>query len=510
MSRHASSEAEISSGCETGEMKAALVLATQVLEDHPAYSDPEIDLILFVENARSFERRPYHAHKIVLLLASLRHAAARLEERGIAVAYRRIDADETGANQPTESFGDAVGALVREHNITHLAWMAHTDPRVQGSIEKIAAGHRLQTRTYPDELFLTPEALVDEWFATHPTARMEDFYRWQRRRTGILMEGGAPEGRRWNFDAENRHPLPRDKKTKSHTLDIPAIPIPEPDEITRSAIADTRRLFGDHPGDPRTFWLPVTPAGARAWLDDFVTRRLSDFGRYEDAMDADEPFLFHSVLSPLINIGLLTPQEVVDRVERSDAPLESREGFIRQVIGWREYMRGAFRAQPALENANYFHFTRTLEAWWYTAEGIPDDIPTPVRSVLERVHRYGYAHHIERLMVLGNWFLLQGYHPREVYEWFSAMFVDAYDWVMVPNVQGMSQFADGGRVATKPYIAGGAYLQRMGSWWPSAKAAQADAFTDAYWQFLDRNEPQLSDNHRLAIPLAQMRKRREN
>jgi len=170
----------------------------------------------------------------------------------------------------------------------------------------------------------------------------------------------------------------------------------------------------------------------------------------------------------------------------------------------------AFRAQPALENANYFHFTGTLEAWWYTAEGIPDDIPTPVRTVLERVHRYGYAHHIERLMVLGNWFLLQGYHPREAYEWFSAMFVDAYDWVMVPNVQGMSQFADGGRVATKPYIAGGAYLQRMGSWWPSAKAAQADALTDAYWQFLDRNEPQLSDNHRLAIPLAQMRKRREN
>ncbi len=460
-------------------MKAALVLATQLFEDHPAYTDPDIDLILFVENARSFQRRPYHAHKIVLLLAAMRHAAARLDERGIPVAYRRIDAGGAFADTDAESFGDAVAALVSQHNITHLAWMTHTDPRVQGSIERIVKRLGLQARTYPDDLFLTPEHLVDQWFAEHPTARMEDFYRWQRRRTGILMEGGAPEGRRWNFDAENRHPLPRDKKTKAHTLDIPRLPIPEPDDITRSAI------------------------------DDFVARRLTDFGRFEDAMDAEEPFLFHSVLSPLINIGLLTAAEVVDRVERADAPLESREGFIRQVIGWREYMRGAFRAQPRLEDANFFHFTRTLEAWWYTADEIPDDIPEPVRTVLERVHEYGYAHHIERLMVLGNWFLLQGYDPREVYEWFSALFVDAYDWVMVPNVQGMSQFADGGRVATKPYIAGGAYLQRMGSWWPGAKAAQEDAFTEAYWQFLDTNEDQLADNPRLAIPLAQMRKRRD-
>jgi deoxyribodipyrimidine photolyase-related protein len=225
-------------------------------------------------------------------------------------------------------------------------------------------------------------------------------------------------------------------------------------------------------------------------------------------MDAEEPFLFHSVISPLLNIGLITTAQVVAEVEASDAPIESREGFLRQVIGWREYMRGAFRAQPDLVHANHFGLTRTLEPWWYTGEGIPEDLPLPVRAVLERVHGYGYAHHIERLMVLGNWFLLQGYEPREVYEWFSAMFVDAYDWVMVPNVQGMSQYADGGRVATKPYIAGGAYLQRMGSWWPTAKDPQADAVTAAYWEFLDRHEPELADNPRLALPLAQMRRRR--
>lgn len=168
-----------------------------------------------------------------------------------------------------------------------------------------------------------------------------------------------------------------------------------------------------------------------------------------------------------------------------------------------------YRAYPVLERTNFLGQERRLEPWWYTGEEIPDELPEPVRTVLERVHRWGYAHHIERLMVLGNWFLLQGYEPRGVTRWFSALFVDAYEWVMVPNVMGMSQYADGGLVGTKPYISGGAYLQRMGSWWPSAQVAKDSAFTDAYWRFLDDHEDRLADNHRLSRPLAQMRARRE-
>ncbi len=359
-------------------------------------------------------------------------------------------------------------------------------------------------RIYPDELFLTPSSDLDEWFAAHPTARMEDFYRWQRRRTGILMDGDSPAGKRWNFDADNREPLPRDGIT------VPALPAADHDEITREVISDVAEHFAEAPGDPAAFWLPVTPDAARAWLEDFAAHRLALFGRYEDAMTADEPFLFHSVLSPLLNIGLLRVDEVIDAAlaAREAVPLAALEGFVRQVIGWREYMRGAYRAMPQLAEANHFALTRRLEPWWYTGRGIPDDLPVPVRTVLDRVHRWGYAHHIERLMVLGNWFLLQGYDPREVYDWFSAMFVDAYEWVMVPNVKGMSQYADGGRVATKPYISGGAYLQKMGSWWPSAAAARDSAFTTAYWKFLDEHEDQLAGNPRLAMPLAQMRKRR--
>lgn len=477
-------------------MKAALVLATQQFEKHPAFDDPEIDIVFLVESDAAFRRRPYHAHKTVLLLSAMRHTAQRLERAGKTVDRVPLG-DDAG-------FLEGLRRLVRRHRIEALAWMSATDRGIDRRLLRFCGQEALRTRVYPDGLFLTPARDIDEWFAGHAAARMEDFYRWQRRRTGILMDGSQPAGRRWNFDADNREPLPKGG------IDVPPPPVAEPDEITRQVIAEVAGRFPDAPGDPAGFWLPVTPEAARAWLDDFVSRRLALFGRYEDAMAADDPFLFHSLLSPLLNIGLLTVDEVVDAAlgAREDVPLAALEGFLRQVIGWREYMRGAYRAMPGLIDANHFGLNRRLEPWWYTGRGIPDDLPVPVRTVLERVHRWGYAHHIERLMVLGNWFLLQGYDPREVYEWFCALFVDAYEWVMVPNVQGMSQFADGGRVATKPYISGGAYLQKMGSWWATAADARDSAFTSAYWGFLEEHEDRLAGNPRLALPLAQMRKRR--
>jgi deoxyribodipyrimidine photolyase-related protein len=382
--------------------------------------------------------------------------------------------------------------------------MSATDRGVDRRLAALCARLGVRTRTYPDALFLTPAAELDGWFAEHPAPRMEDFYRWQRRRTGILMDRGRPAGRRWNFDADNRHALPRGG------VEVPPLPVAERDELTTATLAEVAERFADHPGDAAEFWLPVTPAAARAWLDAFVADRLGSFGRYEDAMARDEPFLFHSVLSSSLNIGLLTPEDVVEAATaHPDAPLASVEGFVRQVIGWREYMRGVYRAHPELAEANVLGLTRRLEKYWYTGARLPRDLPEPVRVVLERVHRRGYAHHIERLMVLGNWFLLRGYAPREVTRWFSALFVDAYEWVMVPNVMGMSQWADGGLVATKPYVSGGAYLQKMGRWWDSDAAARASAFTDAYWQFLDQNEDALAGSPRMSVALAQMRARRD-
>lgn len=478
-------------------MKAALVLATQLFEDHPAYDDPDIDIVFFVEAESALTRRPYHAHKLILLLSGLRHAAARAEAGGHRIAHLRLGEEW--------SFADGLRRLIREHSVDGLAWMSATDRGVDRRIARICRREGLQTRVYPDALFLTPADKVDGWFADHRGAKMEDFYRWQRTRTGILMDGDAPAGGRWNFDADNRHPLPRGG------VQVPALPTIDLDGTTRSVIDQVAERFPDHPGDPADFWLPVTPADARRWLDVFIAERFENFGRYEDAMAAEEPFLFHATISPLLNSGLLHVQEVVDAAlaARDDVPLSALEGFLRQVIGWREYMRGSYRAQPGLIDANHFGLTRPLEDWWYTGERVPDDIPIPVRVVLERVHRFGYAHHIERLMVLGNWFLLQGYHPRAVFDWYSALFVDAYEWVMVPNVQGMSQYADGGGVATKPYISGGAYLQKMGAWWESDRAARDSAYTRAYWAFLERHEGLLAGNPRLSMPLAQMRRRRD-
>ena len=479
-------------------MRAAVILATQLFEQHPAYDDPDIGMLLFVESDAAFRRRRFHSHKLVLVLSGMRHAADRLREEG-----RRVESVEL---MQGTSFLDGLRTLVHDHRIDGLAWMSATDRGIDARLGRFCEREGLRTRIYDDALFLTPAEEVDAWFANAPpTARMEDFYRWQRRRTGILMDDGRPAGRRWNFDTENREPLPRTG------IDVPELPIAEQDDITRAAIAEVGARYPDAAGDPADFWLPVTPQDARSWFADFVEQRLEHFGRYEDAMAPAEPFLFHSVSSALLNVGLLRVDEVVEPVlrVRDRVPLASLEGYLRQVIGWREYMRGAYRTWPELVDANWFTLTRPLEDWWYTAEGVPEDLPLPVRTVLERVHRWGYAHHIERLMVLGNWFLLSGYDPRQVYEWYAAMFVDAYEWVMVPNVQGMSQYADGGRVATKPYVSGGAYLQRMGSWWGSAQEARNSEVTAAYWSFLEEHEDQLADNPRLRMPLAQMRRRRD-
>ncbi|MFJ4038080.1 cryptochrome/photolyase family protein [Microbacterium sp. NPDC090007] len=476
-------------------MRAALILATQQFADHPAYGDDGIEEFFFIESAPRFAKLPYHRHKIVLLVSAMRHTAARLEAEGRTVRRITLDDDLT--------FRAGLEKLLTAHRVTELTWMSDPNRPVDERIARICAAHDVETDVLSDGLFLTPEEDVDEWFADHPTPLMEDFYHWQRRRTGILMDGGKPAGRRWNFDADNRKALPK------KGVEIPPLPQPEHDEITRTVIDEVDARYPEHPGAAADFWLPVTPDDARDWLAVFVAERLHDFGRYEDAMKADEPFLFHAIISPMLNIGLLTVEEVVAAATRTDAPLASVEGFIRQVIGWREYMRGMYRAHPKLEHVNALHLEKRIQKYWFSGERMPADLPIPVRTVLERVHRWGYAHHIERLMVLGNWFLLQGYAPRQVNDWFLALFVDAYDWVMVPNVMGMSQFADGGFVATKPYVSGGAYLQKMGSWWPSAQDAKDSVFTEAYWEFLERHEDVLAGNHRLSLALAQMRKRRD-
>ncbi|MBC7459671.1 cryptochrome/photolyase family protein [Candidatus Saccharibacteria bacterium] len=478
-------------------MKAALILGTQLLRDHPALTDESVDVVIMIEAQDLCAKLPYHRHKLILLLAGMRHYQ-ELAQSHKSVIYHEI--------QDTPVFKAALVETLKNNAVTELIWMTSSDTPANRRLQSIADEMNVQTMRYDNGLFITPEQLLREWFEKHPKALMETFYRWQRQRTGILCEGTLPVGGQWNFDENNRQALPKSG------IAIPPLPSIKADDITKSVMQSIDALFPNNPGASNNFWLPVTHKSADEWLDNFMTYRFDQFGPYEDAMQNGEAFLFHSVLSPLINCGLLSVDQVINAAlttyGQDDARLASVEGFIRQLIGWREYMYGIYLSQPDLKEANYFGLTKELEDWWYTDAALQQDLPPPVLGALKTVYTYGYNHHIERLMVLGNWFLLNNYSPKSVYRWFSSLYVDAYEWVMVPNVMGMSQYADGGKTATKPYISGGNYLQKMGRWWPTTKSAQQSEFTQLYWEFLDRHYELLQSNFRMALVLKQVAARR--
>lgn len=472
-------------------MKAALILGTQLFRDHPALSDHEIDTFIMIEAQDACAKLPYHKHKLVLLLAAMREYRDFLIAEGKNVVYFKIE--------DTPSFAEALKRTMTDYSVARLSWMMPSDQPTRRRL--VALAQNIERHQYPNKLFVTPEEEVREWFEGRTSPLMETFYRWQRKRTAILMNDDQPEGGEWNYDADNRQPLPK------AGIEIPALPQLKRSKNVDDVIAVVARVFPDNPGVADEFWLPVSHADADMWLERFYAERFAQFGPYEDAMKAGEGFLFHSVISPLLNIGLLSVQQVIDGAlaayQNGRAPLSGVEGFIRQIIGWREYMYGLYLAKPEMKDMNFFGFTKPLEPWWYTADWETQELPLPVKSALATVHRYSYNHHIERLMVLGNWFLLNEYDPREVYRWFSAMYVDAYEWVMVPNVMGMSQYADGGFTATKPYISGGNYLEKMGRWWGSTAKARDSEFTELYWRFLANQYDVLKSNHRMALVLKQ-------
>ncbi|MBC7512650.1 cryptochrome/photolyase family protein [Candidatus Saccharibacteria bacterium] len=472
-------------------MKAGLILATQLLEYHPALTDASVDLIIMVEAKDVSSTRLYHRHKLILLFSAMRHYREIVTKHNKKLIY--LDMTDTPV------YKDSVAKVIIANQVDELVWMTSSDLPTNTHLTNLCKSLGITSTQYPNGLFMTPEADVREWFEKHPKAVMETFYRWQRQRTGILTEGTLPIGGKWNFDEENRQPLPK------KGLIIPEITLPVIDSITEEVIKMVNAEFAVNPGSGADFWLPVTHDAARDWLEQFITERFDQFGPYEDAMKDSEPFLFHGVLSPLLNCGLLSVGQVVkaalDAYSNDQARLSSVEGFIRQITGWREYMYGMYLSRPEMKDENYFGFTKQLEDWWYSEDALMQDLPPPVVGALRTVMKYGYNHHIERLMILGNWFLLNEYDPKSVYAWFSSLYVDAYEWVMVPNVMGMSQYADGGKTATKPYISGGNYLHKMGRWWPSTADAQKSEFTQMYWKFLENNYDLLKKNHRMALVL---------
>lgn len=422
--------------------RVRLVLPHQLFLEH--LEAPRGTTFVLVEHDLLFRQYRFHAQKLVLHRASMRRFAERLGEAGYDVVT--IDTDGRTTTRT------ALARVLERLSPSEVSAYDVVDDWLERELAEVV------TVWLDTPNFLTTRDQLRSHFGDGrgKRSRMQHFYAWQRRRLDVLVEGdGEPVGGRWSFDEENRKKLP-----KAHP--VPDVTWPERHPEVTEAIAWVKRAFPDAPGDPDAFSWPTAHAEAEVQLEQFLAERFHDFGPYEDAVSAQHPFLFHSVMTPALNIGLLSPRLVLDRALEVGAadgvPLASLEGFVRQVIGWREYMRATYQLWGrGMRTRNRLEHSRPLAAGWWTAEtGL-----APVDLVVGRVLERGWAHHIERLMVLGNAMSLLRTDPDSAYEWFMEMFVDAYDWVMVPNVYAMSQFAAGAAITTKPYVSGSNYLRKM-------------------------------------------------
>ncbi|PRY69362.1 deoxyribodipyrimidine photolyase-related protein [Glaciihabitans tibetensis] len=490
--------------------RVRLVLPHQLFDLHFEAGDDTV--FVLIEHDLLFRQYAFHSHKLVLHRASMARFANRLRDHGYEVETLRSDA--------AQSSHDQLAAFVRDREPAQVTWFDVVDDWLEQDLFAALAdgGYRM----LPNDIletpnFLTDRGQIDDWFSQN-ISRMQDFYVWQRRRLNILLDDGRPVGGKWSFDAENRKKLPRGytPRTVSRfarhpvlgsegTFDIDALMADadtagtadggdaEVSQEVTLAIAWVSEEFPNAPGDPHLFAWPTSGDEARAHLREFVRERLNDFGPYEDAISTVHPFISHGLLTGALNVGLLDPREVIQTVlEGADhtTPLASLEGFVRQVIGWREYMRATYRTGGRrMRTSNRLNHQNALgDGWWDATTGL-----APVDLVISRVLDTGYAHHIERLMVLGNAMSLLRIHPDAVYEWFMELFIDAYDWVMVPNVYAMSQFAAGAEFTTKPYVSGSNYLRKMSDLPAGEWSADWDGL---YWAFIDDHREVFASNPR--------------
>ena len=449
-------------------------------------------VVLMAEVAEEASYVPHHKQKLVLVFSAMRHFAEELRQRGWTVDYRRLDARGNCGSLTCE-----LCSAVTRHGAGRVVAVRAAEHRVIAMQAGWADATGVPVELLEDDRFLVSEAEFRAWAQGRKRLRMEDFYRWQRETTGILMADGVPVGGQWNFDKENRKALPKGVK-------VPPRPLFEADAVTRDVMAMVETRFADNFGTLAGFGWPVTRVEALAALERFVAERLVEFGDYQDALVEGEATLFHSLLSTSINLGLLDPRECIDAAVaalETGAPLNAVEGFVRQILGWREYVRGIYLMEgPDYVRRNALGATRSLPAiYWQGGSGM-----RCFDAAFEQTRDLAYAHHIQRLMVLGNFALLAGVDPFEVHEWYLLVYADAYEWVEAPNVIGMSQFADGGLLGSKPYAAGGAYINRMGNHCGTCRYSlkvksgpEACPFSYLYWDFLARHEAVLSKNQRM-------------
>ena len=431
----------------------------------------------------------HHKLKIVLFLASMRNYRDELKEKGFNVTYHELEKSNINL-----SYEDKI---LKSFKGKELISFEIEDKFFEKRVLDFCEENDIAWKVLRSPMFMSSRDDFSHYLAGVKKPFMKNFYERQRMQYDILMEKGAPLGGKWSYDSENRKKLPKELEIETQ------INLKDNEPHVKEVKKLTLELFNDHPGSLDDFWLPVTRKGYLKSLDFFLKENLADFGKYQDAISEKDPFLFHSLISPGLNMGLILPGEVVEKTtgyyeKNKDIPLNSIEGFIRQVIGWREFIRGIYQEfSEHQESINFWNHKRKLKSVWYEGEtGIP-----PLDYAIKKALQYGYNHHIERLMVISNLMLLCEIDPKEVHDWFMEMYIDSSDWVMGPNVYGMGQFSDGGVFATKPYICGSNYILKMSRY---KKGEWCDIMDGLYWRFVEKQREFFASNHRMSMMLGNL------
>lgn len=472
-------------------------------------SDPSCDRVVMAEVDAEIRAFPNHKQRVALFIAAMRHFADDMREAGWRLTYQ-----SAGSDNACRSLPEFLARMIEDYAPQEIRITTPGRYDLGEAFERVCGDASVPLNWFEDTHFLATRQYFAKWAKGRKALTLEYFYREMRKKNGILLEGKKPVGGSWNYDKENRDSFGKEGPQN----------VPEPVELSHEETEHVRAVidlihsrYDDLPGELERLYWPVTPDQARQCMEEFFATRIEDFGPVQDAMWTDEPWLFHSRLSTALNMRLLDPRDVVaravDAYESGDAPLNSVEGFIRQILGWREFIRGVYWLKmPRYLELNELEADQELPPLFWDGETQMHCLSQVVGQLL----KYGYAHHIQRLMVAGLFTLMYGVNPREVHEWFMAYYVDSVEWVTLPNVVGMSQYADGGVVGTKPYIATGKYVQRQSNYcsecrFDPAKASGEDAcpFTTLYWEFLDRHHERFADHHRMALQVRNLERKTE-
>ena len=463
-------------------MKLFIILGNQLFnpsylkdfKDHIFYMSEDYDLCTYEK---------HHKLKILLFLSSMRSFRDELKSKNFKIIYEDIN------SKFKTSYVKKLEKVIKDKKIKEVSFFEIEDKPFEKKIISLLKKINIKVNQIKTPMFLTTREEFKEYLSKYKKPFMANFYKSIRTKLNILMSGdGKPKGNKWSFDEDNRKKLPKDIK-------IPEIPKAKATSHTNQLKKFIELNFKDHPGNTENFWFPTTRLEAQKQLDRFLKERIKLFGDYEDAVSYKSNTMFHSALSPLINLGLITPEEILIKLKKikGKVPINSFEGYVRQIIGWREFMRGIYQNfDSQMDKSNFFNHKRSMKKSWYIGNTGLD----PLDFSIKNAERFGWSHHIERLMILSNIMNLCEIHPKQVYKWFMEMFVDSSDWVMSPNVYGMGLFSDGGIFATKPYICGSSYFLKMMHF---KKGPWCDVMDGLYWKFIDKNTKFFLKNPRLAM-----------